>query len=46
LIFLDFIICNDEISMLGKRSKQKWWMKGEEIKIKYANGGRMAENKM
>jgi hypothetical protein len=31
----DFILCNDEVNMLWKRSK-KWWMKGGEIKIKYA----------
>jgi hypothetical protein len=35
-IFLNFfILCNDEINMLWKRSK-KWWIKGGEIKIKYA----------
>jgi hypothetical protein len=34
--FSDFILCNDEINMLWKRSKQKWWMKGGEMKIKYA----------
>jgi hypothetical protein len=32
---LDFILCNDEINMLWKMSK-KCWMKGGEIKIKYA----------
>jgi hypothetical protein len=32
--------------MLWKRSKEKWWMKGGEIKIKYANGGRRVENEM
>jgi hypothetical protein len=42
LNFLDFILCNDEINMLWKRSKQKWWMKGE----RNANGGRRAENKI
>jgi hypothetical protein len=41
----DLILWNDEINMLWKRSK-KWWMKGGEIKIKYANGGRMAENEI
>jgi hypothetical protein len=46
LKFLDFILCNDEINMLWKMSKSKWWMKGGEIKIKYANGGRRAENEM
>jgi hypothetical protein len=45
LKFLDFILCNNEINMLWKKSK-KWWMKGGEIKIKYANGGRTAENEM
>jgi hypothetical protein len=25
---------------------KKWWMKGREIKIKYANGGRRMENEM
>jgi hypothetical protein len=45
--FLDFILCNDEINMLWKRKKiKKWWMKGREIKIKYANGGRRVENGM
>jgi hypothetical protein len=45
--FLDFILCNDEINMLWKREKnKKWWMKGGEIKIKYANCGRRAENEM
>jgi hypothetical protein len=28
LKFLDFILCNDEINMLWKRSKCKWWKKG------------------
>jgi hypothetical protein len=32
----DFILCNDEVNMLWKRNKCKWWMKGGEIKIKYA----------
>jgi hypothetical protein len=45
LKFLDFILCNDEINMVWERSK-KWWMKGGEIKIKYANGGRRAENEI
>jgi hypothetical protein len=36
LKFSDFILCNDEINMMWKRSKQKWWMKGGEMKIKYA----------
>jgi hypothetical protein len=40
--FLDFILCNDEINMMWKRSKYKWWMKGE----RNANGGRMAENEL
>jgi hypothetical protein len=31
--------------MLWKRSK-KWWMKRGEIKIKYANGRRRAENEI
>jgi hypothetical protein len=43
LKFLDFILCNDEKNLLWKRSK-KWWMKGGGIKIKYANGGRRADN--
>jgi hypothetical protein len=30
--------------MLWKMSK--WWMKGGEIKIKYANCGRRAENEI
>jgi hypothetical protein len=47
LKFLDFILCNDKINMLWKRKKnKKWWMKGGEIKIKYANGGRRAKNEM
>jgi hypothetical protein len=46
LKFLDFILCNDEINMPWKRKNKKWWMKEGEIKIKYANGGRRAENKM
>jgi hypothetical protein len=46
LKFLDFILCNDEINMLWKGKIKKWWMKGGEIKIKYANGGRRAENEM
>jgi hypothetical protein len=29
-----------------KEKNKKWWMKGGEIKIKYANGGRRAENEM
>jgi hypothetical protein len=29
-----------------KGVNKKWWMKGGEIKIKYANGGRRTENKM
>jgi hypothetical protein len=45
LKFLDFILCNDKINMLWKRSK-KWWMKGREVKNKYANGGRRAENEI
>jgi hypothetical protein len=32
--------------MLWKRVNKKWWMKGGEIKIKYANGGRMTENEI
>jgi hypothetical protein len=33
--------------MLWKKKKiKKWWMKGREIKIKYANGGRRVENEM
>jgi hypothetical protein len=28
----------------GKGVNKKWWMKGGEIKIKYVNGGRRAEN--
>jgi hypothetical protein len=30
----------------GKAVNKKWWMKGEEIKIKYENGGRRAENEI
>jgi hypothetical protein len=30
----------------GKGKNKKWWMKGGEIKIKYANGGRREENEM
>jgi hypothetical protein len=44
LKFLDFILCNNEINMMWKRSK-KLWMKGGEIKIKYANGGRRVKMK-
>jgi hypothetical protein len=29
-----------------KEKNKKWWMKGGEIKIKYANGGRRAKNEM
>jgi hypothetical protein len=29
-----------------KEKNKKWWMKGGEIKIKYANGGRRVENKI
>jgi hypothetical protein len=29
-----------------KEKLKKWWMKGGEIKIKYANGRRRAENEM
>jgi hypothetical protein len=32
----DFVLCNDEVNMLWKRCKYKWWMKGGEMKIKYA----------
>jgi hypothetical protein len=32
--------------MLWKMKNKKWWMKGGEIKIKYANGVRRAENEM
>jgi hypothetical protein len=32
--------------MLWKRANKKWWMKGGEIKIKYANGGRRVKNKI
>jgi hypothetical protein len=32
LKFLDFMLSNDEINMLWKRSKEKWWMKGGEMK--------------
>jgi hypothetical protein len=46
LKFLDFILCNDEINMLWKRKNKKWWMKEGEIKIKYANGGRMVDNEI
>jgi hypothetical protein len=30
----------------GKGVNKKWWMKGEGIRIKYSNGGRIAENEM
>jgi hypothetical protein len=33
------------MNMLWKKSKN-WWMKGGEIKIRYANGGRRAKNKI
>jgi hypothetical protein len=46
IIFEIFILCNDEKTCHGKGVNKKWWMKGEEIKIKYANGGRRAENKI
>jgi hypothetical protein len=46
LKFLDFILCNDEINMMWKRKNKKWWMKEGEIKIKYANGGRRADNEI
>jgi hypothetical protein len=29
-----------------KGVNKKWWTKEGEIKIKYANGGRMAENEI
>jgi hypothetical protein len=32
--------------MMWKMKNKKCWMKGGEIKIKYANGGRRAENEM
>jgi hypothetical protein len=31
---------------MEKEKNKKWWMKGGEIKINYANGGRRAENKI
>jgi hypothetical protein len=46
LKLLDFMLCNDEINTLWKRKNKKWWMKGFEIRIKYANGGRRVENEM
>jgi hypothetical protein len=46
LKFFDFILCNDELNILWKRVNKKWWMKGGDIKIKYANVGRRAENKI
>jgi hypothetical protein len=46
LKFSDFILCNDKINMLWKIKHKKWWMKGGEIKIKYAITGRMAEKEM
>jgi hypothetical protein len=27
-----------------EKENKKWWMKGGETKIKYANGGRRAKN--
>jgi hypothetical protein len=32
--------------MMWKRKNKKWWIKGGEIKIKYANSGRREENEM
>jgi hypothetical protein len=48
LKFLDFIPCNDEINKhdVEKEQIKKWWMKGGEIKIQYANGGRRVENEI
>jgi hypothetical protein len=37
---LYFILCNDEIIMLWKRSKQKWWMKGGEKCKWWKKGGK------
>jgi hypothetical protein len=31
---------------VGKEYIKIWWTEGREIKIKYANGGRWAENKI
>jgi hypothetical protein len=40
--------CNDgkQKYVVEKEQIKIWWMKGREIKIKYANGGRRAENKI
>jgi hypothetical protein len=46
LKFFDFILCNDELNILWKGVNKKWWMKGGDIKIKYANVGRRTENKI
>jgi hypothetical protein len=45
---LDFMTCNDgkEKHDVEEEYIKIWWMKGREIKIKYANGGRRAENKI
>jgi hypothetical protein len=40
--------CNDgkQKHVVEKEQLKIWWMKGREIKIKYANGGRRMKNKI
>jgi hypothetical protein len=47
-LFFLFLICNDgkQKQYVEKEYIKIWWMKGREIKIKYANGGRRTENKI
>jgi hypothetical protein len=42
------MICNDgkQKHVVEKEYIKIWWMKGREIKNKYANGRRRAENKI
>jgi hypothetical protein len=44
----DAMTCNDgkQKHDVEKDSIKIWWMEGREIKIKYENGGRRAENKI
>jgi hypothetical protein len=46
--FFDFVTCNDgkQKYAMEKELIKIWWMKGREIKNKYAIGGRMTENKI
>jgi hypothetical protein len=47
LKFLDFITCNDEVNKhVVEKEKIKIGDEREREKIKYANGGRRAENKI